>query len=237
MNLSDKRILFVVPVKGRSLRCPKKNEFCLPIVLDLLKDLGVIKNTIVSSDSKKIQKIAKKYGANFCTEKVLIQNKANSIYGGFNGYEKYKYKTEVEYVFLINATYLFTPKKLFSKVLNEMIKVNSKIAIPTQKVQDEKYRQVIRNSNYIKSNPNFPLKDGASIPITEKILNCFIIFKPEMLVKYKNNLKSFWSNGEIHGVPIDIKLPSMEIDTKEDLDFVKSVSKGDFIDKIRNINV
>lgn len=237
MNLSDKKILFVVPVKGSSLRCPKKNEFCLPIILDLLKDLGVIKNTIISSDSKKLQKIAKEYGANFCNEKVGGKNKANSIYGGFNGYEKYKHKAGVEYVFLINATYLFTPKKLFSKVLNQMIKVDSKIAIPTQKVPDERYRQFIRESNYIKSDPNFILKDGSSIPKVEKILNCFILFKPEMLIKYKNDLKSFWSNGEIQGVPIGINLPSVEIDTKEDLDFIKSVSKGDFINKIRNINV
>jgi CMP-N,N'-diacetyllegionaminic acid synthase len=192
-----KRIIGLILARGGSKGIPNKNsnDFCgMPLIAWSIlqaKNTGDISDVWVSSDDKKILKIAEKYGAKtICRPKKLATSNAigdDSYFHAINFIEKNEYIPDI--VVGLQATSPIRESKDLEKALNKFKKNKYDSLFSSCSGTDtffwKESKKILKSINYnYKKRPN--RQDLVDNYVIEN--GSFYIFTPKLIKKSKNRL-------------------------------------------------
>lgn len=222
------KIIAIIPARGGSKRLPNKNLKILdgrPLlwhVIKAIKNSKVVNRLIVSSDSNRILKIAKRYGATPSKRpKSLATDQASSI--AVIKYEIRKHHLEgARYVMLCQPTSPLLKAKTIRKAIGKMIKNQYDCLFSLTRVQihPRYYRAIKSNgvlSEFLGIGKN--LKDR---PLYQHN-GAIYIYKTKFLLKTKANFPFSKKNSGFILMP---PAESVDVDTKDDLELASLIIKG-----------
>ena len=219
-----KYIHAIILARGNSKEIKNKNLILIrgkPLIYWSIKSFNKNKNvfkTWVSSDSAQILKIAEKYGANtILRPKNLATAKASSDEAWLHSVKEIK-KFSIDVVIGVQPTSPIRDQKDINKSITKFIKYNYDSLFSANMPNDSFYWKVTKNKTLPLYNYKLrPRRQDLEIRITEN--GSFYIFKAKKFLKSKNRLF-----GKIGFHLID-KIKGIQIDSYEDLNFVKKIFK------------
>ena len=220
-----KYIHAIILARGNSKEIKNKNLILIrgkPLIYWSIKSFNKNKNvfkTWVSSDSAQILKIAEKYGANtILRPKNLATAKASSDEAWLHSVKEIKKKFSIDVVIGVQPTSPIRDQKDINKSITKFIKYNYDSLFSANMPNDSFYWKVTKNKTLPLYNYKLrPRRQDLEIRITEN--GSFYIFKAKKFLKSKNRLF-----GKIGFHLID-KIKGIQIDSYEDLNFVKKIFK------------
>tara|TARA_B100001057_G_C22505407_1_gene815667 strand:- start:3 stop:698 length:696 start_codon:yes stop_codon:yes gene_type:complete len=218
----------IIPARQGSKRIKNKNIILInkkPIIsysILTAKKTGLFKKIIVSTDSNKIAKIAKKYGAEvpYLRSKKLSDDKALSIDVLIDTIKKNNIKEE--YVFFIYATNPLLHKSDIIKSFNYLKKLKGNCLISAKEFQSNPLRMFEKRGKDIYYNfkfKKFQKKNSQDLKKYFYDSGSFYIFKTQELLKKKNFLPSKIVLYKLK------KYSSLDLNDHEDLSFLKILLK------------
>jgi len=174
----------------------------------------------VSSDSSKILKLSKKFGANVIKRpKKLASDNSSSESGWLHSVSYIKKNFEVDYIVAVQTTSPIRHKNDFSRALNKFFREKND-SLFSSSINDSYFRWKIYNNKMF---PNYKIKNKRTRRqyINQELIEngSFYIFKSEGFLKNKKRLF-----GKI-GTYIQKKYYKFEIDDLDDLIIIKSIMK------------
>ena len=130
----DKTFLAIIPARGGSKRLPNKNILSLngkPLIAYSIKaalNSKYIDKVVVSSDSKKILKIAKKYKSDTIKRPKKLATDTATTFDALKHTIK-KLKKQYDYIVLLQSTSPLRTSKDIDKAIKKLIKVKAKSII------------------------------------------------------------------------------------------------------------
>lgn len=220
-----KYIHAIILARGNSKEIKNKNLILIrgkPLIYWSIKSFNKNKNvfkTWVSSDSAQILKIAEKYGANtILRPKNLATAKASSDEAWLHSVKEIKKKFSIDVVIGVQPTSPIRDQKDINKSITKFLKYNYDSLFSANMPNDSFYWKVTKNKTLPLYNYKLrPRRQDLEIRITEN--GSFYIFKAKKFLKSKNRLF-----GKIGFHLID-KIKGIQIDSYEDLNFVKKIFK------------
>jgi len=218
----------IIPARQGSKRIKNKNIILInkkPIIsysILTAKKTGLFKKIIVSTDSNKIAKIAKKYGAEvpYLRSKKLSDDKALSIDVLIDTVKKNNIKEE--YVFFIYATNPLLHKSDIIKSFKYLKKLKGNCLISAKEFQSNPLRMFEKRGKDIYYNfkfKKFQKKNSQDLKKYFYDSGSFYIFKTQELLKKKNFLPSKIVLYKLK------KYSSLDLNDHEDLSFLKILLK------------
>jgi pseudaminic acid cytidylyltransferase len=218
----------IIPARQGSKRIKNKNIILInkkPIIsysILTAKKTGLFKKIIVSTDSNKIAKIAKKYGAEvpYLRSKKLSDDKALSIDVLIDTIKKNNIKEE--YVFFIYATNPLLHKSDIIKSFKYLKKLKGNCLISAKEFQSNPLRMFEKRGKDIYYNfkfKKFQKKNSQDLKKYFHDAGSFYIFKTQELLKKKNFLPSKIVLYKLK------KYSSLDLNDHEDLSFLKILLK------------
>ncbi|HOK41905.1 MAG TPA: acylneuraminate cytidylyltransferase family protein [bacterium] len=174
MKKNKSFILAIIPARAGSKRLPNKNIMLLngkPLIaypIEVALKSRVFDDVIVSTDSKKIAELAKKYGANvpFMRPKKLATDKspvADTIIYTIEKYEKI-FNKKVDIIVLLQTTTPTTTKDDITKIILKLTEENYDTAITVFRVYDRpEWCGIIKNNKFKKYFSNTEIKKMSAI--------------------------------------------------------------------------
>ena len=196
-------IPLIIPVKGKSVRCPHKNIILLPYVLGALPAM-LLQDTYVVSDDSTIENIARHYGV-----QVFKENREDGD-NDITAVKKVAMATGSEWVVFWPATTPFKSPSLYNTMIN-MTDNNTDIIFSTRKVSDR--------SIYYTDNGDWLIPDverkGSNCP--ERIMadGAAYVIRSNWLTQVKDNY-GFWNGGRKKFAFNDTPF-FVDVDTPDDL--------------------
>ncbi|RQO73763.1 hypothetical protein DBR40_13215 [Pedobacter sp. KBW01] len=204
----------LVPVKGKSVRCPNKNETLLPFTLNYLKREG-FENVYVISDSKELLGIAKDYKFNAFFEQW--KEGGDELHSSWSLMQDLNYESFV----LSSVTHPFKSYRLISQMIGLMeLSANVPDFIATSNTFPDRKQYFLekKQGNEYRFKFNFKNRKGSLSDSPEEMIDgaIYLIKKAflEKVVKSNDSNLTFWS-GNFSCIPNSA--PFFDIDTIEDL--------------------
>lgn len=212
----------LIPIKGKSIRCPDKNRKLLPFTLNYLKFINRIENAVVITDCFELEKYAKTFGVRTYVE--IREESQDELLSCYNYLKNSNIK--FDFFFLLPVTHplrtvellslfeeknksvdidfltsicTFTDRKNFFVQLQENGKADFLLSGLTRKGQDCEQHYMIDGSLYL-------------------IKTSFL----ERVIQSENTNETFW-NGKFQ-VIINYA-PFIDIDTFQDMERFKYILK------------
>ena len=226
------KTICVIPARAGSKGIKNKNLIDLngkPLIawtIEAALQSNAFDKVYLSSESKKIVSIAKKYGAEipFIRQKSLADDSVHSVYVVIDLLEWFfkKYNYYPEYVAMLLPTSPLRQPNQISESLSiiKRKKYSSLVSIVDLGIHHTNIRH-FQNKNLIRTfqnkNPNEQRQDSNNL---YSVNGSIFIAKSEVLLRNKT-----FHNNNCHGYIMD-KLTSIDINSKEDLKFADSVMKN-----------
>jgi len=184
----------IIPARGGSKRIKNKNirkingTPMIGTVIKLAKQSKIFKRIVVSTDSKKISKIAKKYGA----EVPFLRNKKLSddytpVYKVLIDVVK-KLKLKDKYIFCIYPTAIFVKKYQLIESFKKIKKTTANQICPIYKNMPNPLRSFKIQGEYIKYFlPQYQMKRSQDLPSIYTDTGTFVIYRRSALLKIRFN--------------------------------------------------
>ena len=224
--MKKKNIHAIILARGGSKGIKNKNLISIkkkPLIYWSIKsalNCNIIDKVWVSSDSSKILKLSKKFGANTIKRpKKLSSDNRSSERGWLHSTNYIKKKFQVDYIVAVQATSPMRHKNDFFRALNKFFKEKND-SLFSSSINDSYFRWKIYNNKMF---PNYKIKDKRARRqyIKQELIEngSFYIFKSKGFLKNKKRLF-----GKI-GTYIQKKYYKFEIDDLDDLIIIKSIMK------------
>ena len=253
--MKKKNILFIIPARGGSKEISNKNiinvngkpliSYSITEALKAKKyfykeavssgnDIASI-TLVVSTDSLKIAKIAKKFGAEvpFLRPKNLATDQAPTlpVLKHALKYIENNDKIKIDWVMLLQATNPFTKANDIIKCI-KMIKIRRVDSVVSVRKANECHQMYL---NKIKNKFLLPIKKGLRYLRRQDIKPDIYKFSGNIFITKKkfilNNKKNYFFGGRVLPYIVD-KKKSLEVDEKFDLDLIRLILKNDFQNSI-----
>lgn len=213
----------LIPIKGKSIRCPNKNDFLLPFTLNYLKKIKLLDNAIVITDCEALEKYAKSLGVKTHFEiRMPNQDELLSCYN-------YVENKNIDFFFLMPVTQPFRAFDLFSLFLEKEMKSGTDFIVSTCIYADRKNFYVeVKNADKVEFLHKNMKRRGKDCKQNYMIDGSLYLIKTtflERVIENKNTNDAFWKGN--FQVVIN-KAPFLDIDTLEDMEKFKYLL--DFID-------
>jgi CMP-N,N'-diacetyllegionaminic acid synthase len=224
--MAKKKIHAIILARGGSKGIKNKNLISIkkkPLIYWSIKSVlncNIIDKVWVSSDSSKILKLSKKFGANVIKRpKKLSSDNSSSESGWLHSVSYIKKNFEVDCIVAVQATSPIRHKNDFSRALNKFFREKND-SLFSSSINDSYFRWKIYNNKMF---PNYKIKNKRTRRqyINQELIEngSFYIFKSEGFLKNKKRLF-----GKI-GTYIQKKYYKFEIDDLDDLIIIKSIMK------------
>ena len=224
--MKKKNIHAIILARGGSKGIKNKNLISIkkkPLIYWSIKsalNCNIIDKVWVSSDSSKILKLSKKFGANVIKRpKKLSSDNSSSESGWLHSVSYIKKNFEVDCIVAVQATSPIRHKNDFSRALNKFFREKND-SLFSSSINDSYFRWKIYNNKMF---PNYKIKNKRTRRqyINQELIEngSFYIFKSEGFLKNKKRLF-----GKI-GTYIQKKYYKFEIDDLDDLIIIKSIMK------------
>jgi CMP-N,N'-diacetyllegionaminic acid synthase len=224
--MKKKNIHAIILARGGSKGIKNKNLISIkkkPLIYWSIKsalNCNIIDKVWVSSDSSKILKLSKKFGANTIKRpKKLSSDNSSSESGWLHSTDYIKKKFQVDYIIAVQATSPVRDKSDFSRALNKFFKQKND-SLFSSSTNDSYFRWKIYNNKMF---PNYKIKykRARRQNIKQELIEngSFYIFKSDGFLKNKKRLF-----GKI-GTYIQKKYYGFELDDLDDLVIIKSIMK------------
>lgn len=220
----------IIPARSKSKRIKNKNirlingKPLISYVITKAKKSNVFKNIYVSTDSNKIKKISEKFGAEvpFVRSKKLSNDFSTTNQVIKDAVKRLKLENE-KYVFCIYPTAIFINLSDIKKSLKLMKALKADIIISTSEFNSHPLRAFkIYKKKFIKmKNPKYKNKRTQDLTKLISDAGYFYIYNVEKLLS--NNIKKM-----AHYMLK--KDQGIDIDTIQDLNFVKKIAKINHLD-------
>ena len=226
--MKSKNNVAIILARGGSKTIPKKNikDFCgKPLIawsIEHAKNSKNIKNVWVSSDDKKILKIAKKYGAQtILRPKSLAKNTSTSVSGWLHAIDEIeKIDKKIDIVVALQPTSPIREKNDLDKGISKFERNNFDSMFSGSDIGNffiwKKHGETHSSINY--NFHNRPRRQDFEKQYVEN--GSFYIFTPKTIRKFNNQL-----GGKI-GIFLMEFWKSFEIDNYDDLKFLKIIMKN-----------
>ena len=227
-----------IPARSGSKRIKNKNIKVIngrPIisyVIENIKKLKFIKEVYVSTDSRKIQKISKKFGANceFLREKSLANDKAGFINLINKDLSKYiKLQNNDKEILFVLPTAAMVSKFVFKKAYKKFKKDKPNILMSCKKFNTSPYWSMsINKKGFLKTLfPNMVLKASQFLDPLYHDAGLFYFFNYEKIKKF-NDLKN---SKKILPFLLKDENDGIDIDTKKDWERFKKIFNSNKLNK------
>ena len=222
------KAICIIPAKKNSNRVPNKNitsfygKPMIAHVITRLKKSNCFKEIFVSTDSKKIKKIAEKYGAKvpFIRSKKLSGNYTKTAEVIADAIHKLKKDYEFEVVCCVYPTSIFISPKIIKKAMKILVDKKIKFVFSAKKYEHPIKRAFIINKSKIK-----PVNKKNFFKRTQDLPDYYYDAGQFYISNFKNFIKKK-SQFDLPSKAIIFKnLESIDIDTKEDLRNAKNIFK------------
>lgn len=221
----------IIPARKGSKRIKNKNIILInkkPIIsysISTAKKTGLFKKIIVSTDSNKIAKISKKYGAvvPFLRSKKLSDDKTSTMDVLIDTIRKNKISDE--YVFLIYATNPLINKSDITKSFKYLKKLKGDCLISAKEYQSSPLRMLEKrkkNNFYKFKFKKYQKKNSQDLKKYHYDSGSFYIFKTKELLRKKDFLPKKVVLYKLK------KYSSIDLNDYEDLNFLKYLMKYNF---------
>ena len=180
----------IIPARSGSKRIKNKNikkinkDPLIGIVIKTAKKAKIFKKIIVSTDSKKISNILKKYGAEvpFLRNKKLSSDQA-PLYKVLQDVVK-RIKTKEKFIFCLFPTAILTRANDLKRSLVLIKKKKADHLCVVKKIENNIVRAIVKEGKYLTYlQPKFQLKMSQDLPNLFLDAGCFYIFKRTTLLK------------------------------------------------------
>lgn len=180
----------IIPARSGSKRIKNKNikkineDPLIGIVIKIAKKANIFKKIIVSTDSKKISNISKRYGA----EVPFLRNKKLSgdhtpLFKVLQDVVK-RIKTSEKFIFCLFPTAILTRASDLKRSLVLIKKKRADHLCAVKKIDNNIVRATVKEGKYLKYlQPKFQLKMSQELPDLFLDAGCFYIFKKTSLLK------------------------------------------------------
>ena len=206
-------IIALIPAKGNSSRLKNKN--LLKINGKSLLERAIIdckKSTLlnacyVSTDSKDIIKISKKYKVNVIKRPKKLSNKNTPIKKVIKHFINNLKRNGIlpKTIVLIQPTSPYRPKKIIDKFIKEYNKNKLRSLITTKEIKNSYFKSIIKvKDKFIIKHPNFFFSNSQELPK---------IYLPNGMI-YIFDVKKF---NEIGNIPLT-KIKFIDLKLKKDID-------------------
>jgi len=185
----------IIPARSGSKRIKNKNIFLFegkPIIyyaITAAKKSNLFKRIIVSTDSKKIAKIAIKYGAEvpFFRDKKLSDNFTPTYKVIADCIKKIK-SERIPYHFCIYPTSIFIDKNDLKKAYNKILKLKYNFICPVQKFISHPLRSFkIKKDSIYYNWPKYQMTGSQDLEDFYHDTGSFYIYKTSALLKLKDH--------------------------------------------------
>lgn len=226
--MTSKNIVAIILARGGSKGVPKKNlmEFCgIPLIAWSIKhalNVSSISSIWVSSDSKEILDVAKKFGANTISRpKELADDFSNADDGYLHAIEEIrKNGTSIDIVIALQCTSPIREAKDVSSALEKFEREKYDSMFSASPISDF-FIWEEKNGEYNSINYDYKNRGRRQEFPTQYAENgSFYIFKPEILQKYHNRLGGKIGLAEMEFWKV------FEIDTAEDIKLCKIIMQN-----------
>lgn len=225
------RYCCIIPARQGSKRIKNKNIILInrkPIIsysISAAKKTGLFKKIIVSTDSNKIAKISKKYGATvpFLRSKKLSDDKTSTMEVLIDTIKRNKISDE--YVFLVYATNPLLNKSDIIKSFKYLKKLKGDCLISAKEFQSSPLRmfEKRKKSNFYKFKfKKFQKKNSQDLSKYYYDSGSFYIFKTRELLEKKDFLPTKVVLYKLK------RYSSVDLNDYEDLSFLKHLIKYNF---------
>ena len=217
------RLLAIIPARAGSKRLPRKNIKCfrgkslVARTIEFAIKLDIFENILITTDSKEVADVAKKYQVlvPWLRPKKLSMDNSSSIGFANHAIKWYQSKIrKIDAIVLLQPTSPFRTRKTFLKMLKIFKKNKHSVETVDNNISCTKNMYIVNNGKLIKISK-------------QNILN----YKKDLLVKINGNLffntvanlKKFKNFTNVKSVPFLLKNPKevVDIDTQEDWENAK----------------
>ena len=224
-----------IPARSGSKRIKNKNikiingKPIISYVIKNLRKLNFINEVYVSTDSLKIQKIAKKYGAkcNFLRSKKLSDDKSGFIHLIHHDLPKYiKLQNNDKQILFVLPTAALVSKTIYTKGYKKFIKDKPNVLMSCKKFNTSPYWSMsLDSSNYLKTLfPKMVLKGSQDLKKLYHDAGLFYFFNFENVKKF-NDLKNA---KKVAPLLLTDEFDGIDIDTLDDWERFKEIFKKKF---------
>jgi pseudaminic acid cytidylyltransferase len=218
-----KKYVCLIPARGKSKRIKNKNIKSFnykPIIsysIELAKKCFFIKEIFVSTDSKKIETISKKYGAKVPNLRAKKFSGSQISLTEFLDDEIKKYFKDYDYLILLFATSPLLKKKSLLSAKNKIEKNKADILISTTNFSSNPLRAFkFDTKSFIKYKwPSYIKKRSQDLETLIHESGNFVIYKLSTFYKKKKKI-TFYSLDKYEG---------LDIDTLKDFKFAEYIQK------------
>lgn len=217
----------MIPARGGSKRIKNKNIKLFnnhPLISYAIRASKISKifdRVIVSTDSKKIAKISKKYGAEipFLRSKNISTDTSSTLSVVKDTIKKLNLDKKHEYICVIYATAVRISDKDLYKAFNKIKKDKSDMLISVTEFDYPPLRALkINNKNFLEFNwKRYAPKRSQDLPKLIRDAGQFYIYKISSISKIRNVIPKKTSFFMLK------RYNAIDIDTPEDLEFLKKV--------------
>ena len=229
-------VICIIPARSKSVRIKNKNTLIFngkPLIyyaIKVAKKSKLFSRIIVSTDCKKIAKIARKYGAEvpFLRSKKLSNNTATTVEVIKDCIKKIK-SEKIDYHFCIYPTSILLRANDLNLAFEKIIKLQYDFLIPVTNFESSPYRALkLSSKNTIVYNNNKYI-NSRSQDLPRLFYDCgsFYIFKTNSLLKKRKNIPK---KSTFYFVD---KVKTADINYPEDIDLARI--KLNFIKKYKII--
>ena len=183
----------IIPARSGSKRIKNKNiqkinnQYLIGIVIKIAKKSGIFKRIIVSTDSKKIAKIAKNFGAEvpFFRSKKLSDDYTPTYKVLIDCIKKLR-SQHVPYHFCIYPTSIFTDAKDLKRAFHKMKKNKSNFICPIVKYASPPQRAFgVKGSSLYYNSPKHQMSRSQDQKSVYYDTGSFYIYKTKALLKIR----------------------------------------------------
>lgn len=200
----------LIPAKGKSVRCPHKNEILLPYMARYLFADGKIQDAVVLSDSEQIRTLANTLGMEAWAEERTDKD------DDLSACRKYMQGCEDEWFFMLPLTQPFKHYGLLDEML-EVVDDKTDFVVTSHMVADRSIFYV-KDGEFLKYSEE---RKGCLCPEREMVDGTAYLIRKEWLNRTWQN-RHFWK-GRFKTVVN--KAPWLDIDTPEDMEKFRFVTK------------
>lgn len=236
----NKKVLAIIPARGGSKGIPNKNIANLagkPLIahtIDVAQKSKLITRLIVSTDSKKIAKVARQYGADvpFLRPKNLAKDKspmAPVVQHAINFLEK-KNKEKFDYIVLLQPTSPLKISKDIDSVIKMLIKTNADNAYSITELTQNTFHP-LRVKKILKGNRVVPFCSESEIegvqrqglPVVYRRNGAIFAFTRNLIMGENSIFGTSKSDTRAYIMPLE---RSIDIDSKYDLILAEHILKN-----------
>ena len=198
MKINKKKIICIIPARGGSKRIKNKNikQFHnKPLIFYSIKNAlssKIFTEVYVSTDSKKIQKISKKYGANvshlrpkkFSSDKIITKDVLKNFIKNLKSIHK------IDYLCCLYPTAPLITSIDLKKAYKQFVKSNADALISVGKYNNHPLRgfRLSKNKYLSFKFPKYQKKNSQDLETMYHDAGAFYFYKKSQFLKTKKNL-------------------------------------------------